>query len=187
MQLTAIACADAPPSGLLELSSFVRQCSLMLSYLFDRQSVVERSALSSRGVVAPIALLTQEDRERVEAELRARFAEFDSNNDGTLDADEFAACLADTSLCLSAQQIESLRREVVQAAGGDERHQGVIQIQHFMTFAYGQRTHTQTHTRAPHHTNTHLASAPVHTPSPLILLCVAALCAMCSQAAAPGA
>ena len=138
-QLSAMVSADVPSSGLFELSSFVRQSSLMLAFLFDRQSVVERSALSERGVVAPIALLTAEDRERVEAELRQRFAEFDSNNDGTLDADEFAACLSDTSLCLSAQQIESLRKEVVQAAAaeGSADSGGAIEIHHFMTFAYG--------------------------------------------------
>jgi hypothetical protein len=131
-QMSLILSDDGPVVGGYELPVFVRRAGLMVSSLFDRASVVERSTLSERGVVAPIALLTSEDRERVEAELRQRFAEFDTNNDGALDDTEFASCLSDTSLCLSSTQIEQLRKEI------DTNNTGQVHIQQFMHFAYGQ-------------------------------------------------
>ena len=134
-QLSALLFADRPADGAYDYVRFVRRCALMLSRLFDASSLEERDTLAARGVVAPIALLTAADRERVEAELRSRFVEFDSNSDGSLDADEFAACMADTSLCLDAQQIEQLRREA------DEHNTGQLHIEQFMKFAYNKLLH----------------------------------------------
>ena len=178
-QLSSILSDERPSSGEYETALFVRKASLMVESLFDRASVAERSTLSVRGAVAPIALLTAADRERVEAELRGRFAEFDTNNDGALDAVEFAACLSDTSLRLSATQIESLRREV------DQRDTGSIHVDAFMTFAYGLRN-----TCGPSHgARASSASRPAASPSqrrvPPCALCSVHACD-CSQAAALG-
>ena len=135
VQLSALLFADRPADGQYEYVRFARQCSLMLSRLFDARSQRERDTLAARGVVAPIALLTAADRERVESELRSRFSEFDTNSDGLLDKQEFAACMSDTSLCLDAQQIEQLRREA------DVDNTGLLHIEQFMQFAYNKLLH----------------------------------------------
>ena len=134
-QLSALLFADRPADGQYEYVRFARRCSLMLSRLFDARSQHERDTLAARGVVAPIALLTAADRERVESELRSRFSEFDTNSDGLLDKQEFAACMSDTSLCLDAQQIEQLRREA------DVDNTGQLHIEQFMQFAYNKLLH----------------------------------------------
>lgn len=116
--------------------SFARKAAFMIHQLFDSTSVSERSKMIKRSSITPIQLLSATSRQRIEEQMRLKFLEFDSDNDGILNEKEFHNCLADTNLILSTQEIQHLR----QRASNEE---GRIDLQAFMKFAYETLLHLQ--------------------------------------------
>ena len=78
--------------------------------------------------------------------MRAKFVEFDTNNDNVLDFNEFQRLLADTSLCLSTDEIRALHKKADLNKGALQlalqlialllAADSVIDMDEFMTFAF---------------------------------------------------
>ena len=102
----------------------------MIYKLFDVTSASERHHLIHRSAIVPIPLMGGKIRSMIERQMRAKFIEFDVDQDNLLNPIEFAKCISDTNLCLSAAEIEILRIKA------DLNKDGYIDIQEFIQFAY---------------------------------------------------
>jgi hypothetical protein len=63
---------------------FARKAALMVYKLFDKGSVTEKKALLRRSEVTPIQLLGDKGKADIDTQMKAKFVEFDANNDGTV-------------------------------------------------------------------------------------------------------
>ena len=120
--------ADAAPDdeGDVDLRSFVPHCAATLDALFEPRMLAAKAALCARAELQPAALMGGKEREEVEGELSALFDRFDVDDSGTLDAEEFVACLDATSMGLSPGEISALYD------AADEDGDGVVDYAEFM-------------------------------------------------------
>lgn len=136
-QVYAILCDHRPSDGRYKLRPFARKTAHMLLTLFSSDTRGERSDIIARSRITPVQLLSRAARKRIEHQMRARFDEFDSNDDGFLSPQEFANLMADTALVLSTAEIERLFVEA------DTNKDGKIDMQEFLAFATSKLLHLQ--------------------------------------------
>jgi Ca2+-binding EF-hand superfamily protein len=115
---------------LVDYRNFSRKAAMMIYKLFDRKNLNAKRSAIERSSITPIELLAGNTRKRVESQMRARFREFDNDDDGYLSAAEFNRCITDTGLAIAQVDIDKL---FASAAAGAPK----ISIAQFMKFAYG--------------------------------------------------
>jgi hypothetical protein len=113
----------------IDYREFSRRTAIVIYSLFTNTNVSAKKIAIQRSTITPIQLLASNTKKRVEAQMRAKFREFDNDDDGYLQPDEFHRCIADTSLCLSEIEIQRLFDSASQGTGQ-------ISIANFMQFAY---------------------------------------------------
>lgn len=113
----------------VDYREFSRRTAIIIYSLFTNTNLSAKRLAIQRSTITPIQLLASNTKKRVEAQMRAKFREFDNDDDGYLQPDEFHRCIADTSLCLSEIEIQRLFDSASQG-------QGQISIAGFMQFAY---------------------------------------------------
>jgi len=128
----------------IDYKDFSRRTALLIYRLFNRQNLNAKKSAIQRSSITPVELLAGNTRNRVAAQMRAKFREFDNDDDGYLELAEFHRCIADTSLCFSKKQIDDLYKK---AASGDDK----ISIENFMKFAYGTLLHLARNAALKHH------------------------------------
>mmetsp|Transcript_5276 Transcript_5276/g.8279 ORF Transcript_5276/g.8279 Transcript_5276/m.8279 type:complete len:530 (-) Transcript_5276:216-1805(-) len=114
----------------VKYKSFARQIAYMVYKLFDKEAVKQKKAVIQRSAITPVELLGGRSRARIQKQMRSKFREFDVDDDGYLNRDEFHKLMADTSLSLGADEID----EYMVAADKDK--DGKVNINEFMSFAY---------------------------------------------------
>ena len=107
--MSLIRLAEEEEDGLVNCVVFVPLASSTLEHMFDPAFLQRRARLIKRSEMKPIELMSGRDREGLEKEVRDLFAKADTDGNGTLDQEEFKACLESLDLGLSNQDIESLR------------------------------------------------------------------------------
>jgi hypothetical protein len=124
--------ADAAPDdeGDVDLRAFVPHCAATVDALFEPRMLAAKAALCARAELQPAALMGGKERAEVEGELSALFDRFDVDDSGTLDAEEFVACLDATSMGLSHGEISALYD------AADEDGDGVVDYAEFMKVAF---------------------------------------------------
>lgn len=91
----------------IDYKLFARHAAVMIYKLFDKDSLKEKTNVLKRSNITPIELLGSDSRKRIERQLREKFKEFDADEDGFLSQMEFHKLMSDTSLCLSATEIQA--------------------------------------------------------------------------------
>jgi len=128
----------------IDYKDFSRRTALLIYRLFNRKNLNAKKSAIRRSSITPVELLAGNTRNRVAAQMRAKFREFDNDDDGYLESAEFHRCIADTSLCFSKTQIDDLYKNA--ANGGDK-----ISIENFMKFAYDSLLHLARNAALKHH------------------------------------
>jgi len=118
----------------IDYKEFSRRTALLIYKLFHRKNLKAKKLAIQRSSITPVELLAGNTRDRVAAQMRAKFREFDNDDDGYLESAEFHRCIADTSLCFSKTQIDDLYDLARQG-------QDCVSIEHFMKFAYDTLLH----------------------------------------------
>lgn len=136
-QIYAIIGDHKPLDGAFKYRTFARKAALMIYQLLDAESLHERNSMLQRSAITPIQLLGTAARARVQHAMRSKLREFDSDGDGQLSPSEFAACMADTGLLLSASEVAQLLQKA------DTDGDGMVSQAEFTTFAYETLLHLQ--------------------------------------------
>ena len=124
--------ADAPvdAEGHIDYAAYAPTLAAMVRAYADPASIRERSEMSTRAQFAPIELMGGKERDQFKLVFDNLFREHDVDHNGYLDAAEFAACLAETELGLSAGEVRALME--LADADADNR----ISYEEFSSLAY---------------------------------------------------
>ena len=109
LQLNAIV-SEAPVNDdrLVMWAKFVPIAATMVAAMTDPRSIQERAELVARSNFEPVELMDGKDAEGLQQTLLALFRKYDTEGKGHLSPDQFTECLANTSLGLSAADVDVL-------------------------------------------------------------------------------
>ena len=117
-------------TGLLFFPTFVGEAASIIEQMYDSEVLGEKLNLIKRAELSPVELLGGRDRAVLEQDLQRMFLDCDSNGNGTLEPQEFRACLHRLQLGLSDYAIDSL---MVYA---DTDNSNTVEYAEFMDFAF---------------------------------------------------
>jgi Ca2+-binding EF-hand superfamily protein len=118
---------DAP----INFKQFARHTAILVYRLFNIKPT--KTQIEKRAGFAPITALTGRSKYISEQQMKSKFREFDSDNDGMLTIPEFHKFIADMNLCMSETSIDTLVKEYFL----DTR----IKFDEFMEFVNGKLLH----------------------------------------------
>lgn len=118
--------ANYENKGDVDLREFARYTALLVHQLFSMSH--DNKALIRAGI-SPLSIFQGRSRAVSKLQIKSKFREFDSDNDGFITIKEFHEFIADTNMCMSEEEVDELVKNNFKA--------DKISIDEFMAFAFG--------------------------------------------------
>ena len=109
----------------VEISTWVGPASRLIHKFLDPTLEHKRAAVSKMATVTPLQALTAEEKDRLAQIAGNVFKQYDADNSGTLDRQEFQRCLTESKLGFSERQIAHMM------AAADTSEDGLIDYSEF--------------------------------------------------------
>lgn len=120
----------SPRENVVDYHAFVPVAALTIEGMLSEEAVARQAELIQRAELTPVELLAGRERDEVNEELTDLFLEFDEDENGVLDPQEFRQCLRAFSFGLSDGEITAL------LLAADENNDGTVDYREFMNLAY---------------------------------------------------